>query len=138
MTNRPEELHALLATLDPVLHEGVYVFCVAASGRDLSALKPIAMFQELEGTTVIVDEATAARHGLAPLFRSAWITLTVHSDLQAVGLTAAISTALAKAGISCNVVAAVYHDHVFVPIESAGEALRILEDLQRNVAKSRS
>lgn len=134
--NRTEELHALLATLDPILHGGVYVFCVAAPGRDLSALKPIAIFQESEGTTVIVDEATAARHDLAQRFRSAWITLAVHSDLQAVGLTAAVSTALANAEISCNVVAAVHHDHVFVPIERAGEALRILKDLQRNVAKS--
>jgi hypothetical protein len=115
----------------------VYVYCVADLGLDLSALEPIAIFQESEGTTVIVDEATAAHRGLAPLFRSAWITLTVHSDLHAVGLTAAVSSALADAGISCNMVAAVHHDHVFVPIESGREALRILKDLQRNAAKSR-
>lgn len=136
MTKRTEELRALLETLDPILHEGVYVFCVADSGLDLSVLKPIAVVNESEGTTVIVDEATAALHGRAPLFRSAWITLTVHSDLQAVGLTAAVAAALTNAGISCNVVAAVHHDHVFVPIERAAEALQVLKDLQRNVAKS--
>lgn len=64
------------------------------------------------------------------LFRAAWITLTVHSDLQAVGLTAAVATSLADAGISCNVVAAAHHDHLFVPVESAGLAIAVLQALQ--------
>lgn len=129
-------LRALLATLDPILHEGVYVFCSVDSSRDLSALEPIAIFQESEGTTVILEEAAAGHHRFAPRYRSAWITLTVHSELEAVGLTAAVSSALADAGISCNMVAAVHHDHVFVPIERAAQALQVLKDLQRNVAKS--
>ena len=63
------------------------------------------------------------------LFRAAWITLEVHSDLNAVGLTAAVSGALARAGISCNVVAAACHDHLFVPVEAAPAALACLESL---------
>jgi hypothetical protein len=70
------------------------------------------------------------------LFRAAWITLTVHSDLQAVGLTAAVATALAQSGISCNVVAAAFHDHIFVPVESAKEALSVLQQLQKSSSQN--
>ncbi|WP_036823971.1 ACT domain-containing protein, partial [Photobacterium sanctipauli] len=54
------------------------------------------------------------------------ITLTVHSSLEAVGLTAAVATRLAEYSISANVVAAYYHDHVFVPVNRAEEALQAL------------
>jgi hypothetical protein len=65
------------------------------------------------------------------LFRAAWITLMVHSDLEAVGLTAAFAHALGQAGISCNVVAGAYHDHIFVPFEQALPAMDALIELQR-------
>jgi hypothetical protein len=55
--------------------------------------------------------------------------LTVHSSLEAVGLTAAVSKALTEANISCNVVAAYYHDHIFVPVKDAKQAMRVLEKL---------
>jgi hypothetical protein len=64
-------------------------------------------------------------------FRAAWITLQVHSDLAAVGLTAAFSSALAQAGISCNVVAGMHHDHLFVPVDQAQQAMRSLQALQQ-------
>lgn len=64
------------------------------------------------------------------LSKAAWITLRVHSDLQAVGLTAAFSTALAEAGLSCNVMAGAHHDHVFVPAGSASLVMTTLKDLQ--------
>jgi uncharacterized protein len=67
--------------------------------------------------------------GLTILFRAAWITLTVHSDLAAAGLTAAVSSALFEQGISCNVVAAAHHDHLFVPENCAEEALAVLKAL---------
>ena len=60
----------------------------------------------------------------------ALITLNVYSALDGVGLTAAVATALARAGIACNMVAALNHDHVFVPIERAQEALAVLLALQ--------
>ena len=118
------DLDELLRTMRPVLRPGAWVFCVAPPGRDIAGA--IATFREDEGLMVIVAEDEAPRLGLTPLYRAAWITLTVHSDLNAVGFLAAISGALADAGISCNVVSAVHHDHVFVPIERGQEALEVL------------
>ncbi|WP_175108399.1 ACT domain-containing protein [Pararobbsia alpina] len=60
-----------------------------------------------------MSEADTRRGGLNALFRCAWITLTVNSALEAVGLTAALATALGNSGISCNVVAGAYHDYIF-------------------------
>ena len=69
------------------------------------------------------------------LFRAAWITLTVHSDLQAVGLTAAVAEVLTKASISCNVVAAAFHDHIFVPADRAADALAELAGIQARASR---
>jgi uncharacterized protein len=123
-------LEQLLASMQPALNAGIYVFSTVHPDSNVSRLAPVATFREREGLTVIVDESTALREGLPVLFRAAWITLSVHSDLQAVGLTAAVAEALAKAGISCNVVAAAFHDHIFVPIERADDALAQLALLQ--------
>lgn len=131
MSQPVSDLSELLRSLQPVLQPGVYVFASVSTATGLGELEPIATFREMEGLTVIVEEQQALRAGLQPLFRSAWLTLSVHSDLQAVGLTAAVSGALAQAGISCNVVAAAFHDHLFVPVELAQEALVVLEGLQR-------
>lgn len=117
--------------MQPSLNEGVYVFASVPPDTDARALEPIATFREAEGLTLIVEEERARKAGLPVLFRAAWITLTVHSDLQAVGLTAAVAAALAQAHISCNVVAAAFHDHLFVPVESGGDALAALQQLQR-------
>jgi len=126
-----QPLAALLRAIDPILHEGVYVFAIA-SGNGALLVEPLATFLEEEGLTVIVEESCAEEAGLTPLFRSEWITLTVHSDLEAVGLTAAVSAALAEAGIACNVVAAARHDHLFVPHGSGNRALRVLSELQQS------
>lgn len=120
----------LLASMHPELNDGVYVFSSVPFDTDVSHVALIATFREREGLTLIVEEAAAARAGLPVLFRAAWITLTVHSDLQAVGLTAAVAAALSIAGISCNVVAAAFHDHIFVPVERADDALTELVRLQ--------
>jgi hypothetical protein len=124
------DLDQLLASMHPELNDGVYVFASVPSDTDVSHVAPIATFREREGLTLIVDETVAARAGLPVLFRAAWITLTVHSDLQAVGLTAAVAAALSAAGISCNVVAAAFHDHIFVPVERAEDTLTELIRLQ--------
>ena len=120
------DLNQLIQSMDPVLHEGVYVFCSVEHREDLKEINIIASIEEDEGFSVVLHEAEAKALGLPVLFRAAWITLTVNSDLQAVGLTAAFAGALAKAGISCNVVAGAYHDHVYVPVERAEEAIRVL------------
>jgi hypothetical protein len=129
--SEPEScLEVLLRTMKPVLHEGVYVYSVVPAGAEHSSIPTIATFRESEGITVITSEAEALKAGLRVLFRAAWITLEVHSDLQAVGLTTAFSRVLSDAGISCNVVAAAYHDHLFVPIERASESMERLRALQ--------
>jgi uncharacterized protein len=128
------DLVQLLRTLEPVLNPGVFAFCSVPFDADLRDLQPLATFREQEGLTLIVPEEGAAAAGLQVLFRSAWITLKVHSDLQAVGLTAAFSRALGEAGISCNVVAAAFHDHIFVPVDRAAEAVARLRALQAEAA----
>jgi hypothetical protein len=125
----------MLASMQPELNEGAYVFSSVQADTDVSRLAPIATFREREGLTVIVDESTALREGLPVLFRAAWITLTVHSDLQAVGLTAAVAEVLTKASISCNVVAAAFHDHIFVPADRAADALAELAGLQARASR---
>ncbi len=120
-------LAELLQTMHPVLNPGVYVFASVPAGADLGSLEPLATFRESEGLTLIVEERQADAANLPVLFRAAWITLTVHSDLQAVGLTAAVAAALAEAGIACNVVAAAFHDHLFVPVEMGERALAALQ-----------
>ncbi|PTB19037.1 acetyltransferase [Trinickia symbiotica] len=136
MSQAISDLEQLLASMQPQLNDGVYVFSSFHTDSDVSQFAPLATFREREGLTVIIDEPTAVREGLPVLFRAAWITLTVHSDLQAVGLTAAVAEALTKASISCNVVAAAFHDHIFVPVERARDALAQLKDLQVRARQS--
>lgn len=123
-------LSDILRSMHPVLNPGVYVYALVLDGRDLIGLNPIVMVREKEGLTVVLEEAVAEKAGLEIIFRSAWITLNVHSDLQAVGLTAAFSAALGQANISCNVVAGVFHDHIFVPAEHADAAMAVLSLMQ--------
>ena len=128
------EREDLLAALAPMRHDGVYVYASLARTAGLDGLTPVATFREAEGLTVIVDEAQAQRAGLNVVWRCAWITLTVPSELDAVGLTAAVAAALEEAGIACNLVAAIHHDHLFVPLASADAAIETLRKLQRRNA----
>jgi hypothetical protein len=124
--------------MDPRLNDGVYVFVSVPLDADIKPLKPIATFLEDEGLSIIVEELQVEDTDIRVIFRAAWITLTVNSDLNAVGLTAAVANAIADKGISCNVVAAANHDHLFVPIESAEEAMAALRELQtKSVGSSR-
>jgi len=130
--NEPNsDLHTLLRNMNPVLNDGVFVFASLPIGTDISMLDAVATVREYEGITVVMKEELAAEYNFPVLFRAAWITLAVQSDLSAGGLTAAFSHALAQAGISCNVVAGAYHDHLFVPAESAREAMAVLRDIQQ-------
>jgi uncharacterized protein len=125
------KLEELLRTIEPVLNPGKYVFASVPDARFIDPSLIISSIREAEGLSVVMEQGAAKQEGLATLFTCAWITLTVHSDLQAVGLTAAFSAALGKAGISCNVVAGAYHDHIFVPEHQAGEAMAALYKLQQ-------
>lgn len=126
------DLKRLLAEMEPMLHDGEYVYCTV-EGRAAAwfALEPIGTFRENEGNTLILERARAEAAGLSygPVLRL--ITLSVHSALEAVGLTAAVSGALTQAGISANVVAAYYHDHIFVPAADAKRAVEVLQTLSR-------
>ncbi|MCB2215371.1 ACT domain-containing protein [Desulfofustis glycolicus] len=122
------ELSRLLADLAPRLLAEKYVFYSLPHGSygDGAELAPVASFQEEEGLTLVVPERCAKEAHIAYSSVFCCITLTVHSSLTGVGLTAAVSTKLARRGISVNVVAAMYHDHLFVPADQAGRALAAL------------
>lgn len=113
--------------MQPLLREGEYVFCtVAGYWRDEAQLEPVCIFQEEEGTTLILRREQADSAGLSypAVFRM--ITLSVHSSLEAVGFLATITGKLAAHGLSVNPVSAYYHDHLFVPASRAEEVLELL------------
>ena len=124
------DLRLMIAGMQPVLNDGIYAYACVPHGTDTSAIAPIATMREIEGITLVVTEQQAQACGLPMRYRCAWITLDVHSDLNACGLTAAFAKALADEGISCNVVAGAYHDHLFVPVALANQAMSALTRLQ--------
>ena len=134
MTKPNSNLTTLLRSMEPVLHEGVYAYCTVPHDSETSAFAPVVTVREPEGLTLVLHEEQAITAGLPVLFRAAWISLTVHSDLEAVGLTAAFSSTLGQAGISCNVVAGAFHDHVFVPVDQAQQAMAVLRTLQQDAS----
>lgn len=126
------DLDILLKTLKPCLNEGDYVFCTI---DDIALINPdeiLFYFKEKEAITIVVKKEVADKSKLPYSTIMAWITLTVHSSLGAVGLTAAFSAALAKSNISCNVVAGFYHDHIFVSKKDAQMAIITLNRLSKN------
>ena len=127
--NGETNLQALLTNMTPHLNEGEYVFCTVDKIEKMDLNKVLGIFKEAEAVTVIINKSLADKLGLAYSYIAAWITLTVHSSLDAVGLTAAFSNALADNGISCNVVAAYYHDHIFVNRDDAAKAIDVLKAL---------
>lgn len=129
--NGETNLNALIRTMKPRLNDGDYVFCsLETVSIDLSDV--LFLFKEKEGITLVCTEKIAKSRHYAYNLVFSWITLDVHSALEAVGLTAAFSQALAVNNISCNVVAGYYHDHIFVPKELGTKALKVLENLAKN------
>jgi hypothetical protein len=125
-------LTALLKTMRPILNKGEYVFCTLPFAPIIDQSEIIGSFKENEGLTIILSKATADRFGYSYTYIASWITLTVHSSLNAVGLTAAFATALGNENISCNVVAAYYHDHIFVAKKDAEKAMQVLRNLSQH------
>ena len=124
------DLDSLIAGMAPRLRSGRYVFVTLPEEAAVKPKwRPVMTFLEDEGRTLVLEAKVARAAGLDGSAKLAWITLDVHSDLEAVGLTAAVSGALAEARISCNVVAAAYHDHLFVPADDAERAVAVLEAL---------
>lgn len=124
------DLHRLLTGMQPELDPTTYVFARQNGDAIPPGVAPLGTFREPEGLTLILPAAQAAAAGLRPEFVSRRIMLRVNSDLEAVGLLARVSTALASAGIPANTVSAVAHDHLFVPEAMADRALGVLRDLE--------
>ena len=122
-------LDNLLRNMTPLLNEGDYVYCTVTDIDTIDIKNVLSVFKEGEAVTVILKKEIADQLGLKYEYIAAWITLTIHSSLEATGLTAAFAATLAKEGISCNVVAAYYHDHIFVAKKDAGRAMTALKNL---------
>lgn len=126
-----KNLENLLRSIAPTLIDGEFVFCTIKKSRygDFATARPIASFCEAEGLTLVLPKLAAEKLGLPYDAVYRCISLGVHSSLRAVGLTAAVSGKLAEHGISANIIAAYFHDHVFVQSELADAAIGILSGL---------
>lgn len=113
--------------MEPELRSGEFVF--SSTDAVPPGAEVFAWIREDEGVTLILDRLEADRLRLTYGFVAAQITLRVHSALEAVGLTSAVSTALGEAGISCNVIAGYFHDHLFVPVADGRRAVQVLREL---------
>lgn len=120
------DLEKMLATIAVDRRPGS--FCFVTNADHLVDVAAASVFEE-EGLTVVVSVETARQHGYHPDFVAAWLTLRVHSALEAVGLTAAVSSVLADEGIPCNVIAGYHHDHLLVPVDRAESAIAAIESL---------
>jgi hypothetical protein len=123
------DLASILRSLTIERRPGVFAYVsVEQPSAELVSLAA-AVVEESEGVTLVLPVDAARDAGLTPVFEGAWLTLEVHSSLDAVGLTAAVSNALAAAGIPCNVIAGAYHDHLLVPVARATEATNCLRQM---------
>lgn len=122
----------------PELVAGDYVFCSFADAHygDHAELEPIGAVMESEGLTLIVPKCLAEQHGIEITGTFNKITLNVHSSLEAVGLTAAFAKVLTEQGISANVVAGYFHDHIFVQKDVAASAMNALMELSQRSTRS--
>lgn len=118
--------------MEPKLDPQSYIFCCVGNKKidEIAYLNPLMTFREKEGLTLILEKEDAIWNNIQ--FESVYrlITLSVHSSLDAVGLTASFSEKLASRNISANVISAYFHDHIFVQEHKAEEALKALYELQ--------
>lgn len=120
------DLRRLLGALDPIVVPGAFVVVTAMEPLSVAAMATV---REAEGVAHVLSRRDADRLGLTYDLVTRWITLRVHSSLEAVGLTAAVATALADVGISANVLAGHHHDHLLVPFDRTDEAVAVLRSL---------
>lgn len=127
-----KNIAALIQGMTPKLNSGEYVFCTVADISSINRSDTICEFKEAEGVTVVLERNKADALKLPYEYVASWITLQIHSSLEAVGLTALFSTELAKHEISCNVIAGYYHDHIFVDRNDANKAIQALTNMANN------
>ncbi|MHA1613966.1 MAG: ACT domain-containing protein [Candidatus Thorarchaeota archaeon] len=135
MMKGSRDLKFLLKNMEPIHVIGEYVFTtISRETLEKLVTPPLLIYREDKAITVIIEKTVAEIHKLD--FESVWglISLSIHSDLAAVGFLAAVTNALAEAGISTNVVSAFYHDHLFVPIERVSDAISLLRELSKSTA----
>ncbi|GAA4829450.1 ACT domain-containing protein [Actinomycetospora corticicola] len=130
------DLAQMLATLDVVVRDGTFVYATVPAGHPATA-RAHAVVVEDEGVTLVLRSTDAEEFDVSATFDAAWLTLTVHSALEAVGLTAAFSRTLGDAGIPCNVLAGFHHDHLLVPVDHRDRALAVLRALRDDAREPR-
>ena len=133
MIDGESDLNKLIKGLSPKLNDGEYVFTSIKNIELLNTSDAICTFKEKEGFTLILERSRADQLGLRYNFIASWITLEVHSSLNAVGLTSLFTTELADNAISCNVIAGYYHDHIFVSTKDSLKTLEILNHLSLKI-----
>ncbi|MCB4799970.1 ACT domain-containing protein [Neotamlana laminarinivorans] len=124
-----KNLAELIKHMKPKLNDGEYVFVSLPNIDNIKREDTLFEFKEAEGITVVLEKSKADNLKLKYHFVASWITLQIHSALEAVGLTAKFSVELAKYNISCNVVAGYFHDHIFVDKTDGLRAIKVLEQL---------
>ncbi|GJM33586.1 MAG: hypothetical protein DHS20C18_25870 [Saprospiraceae bacterium] len=125
------DLRELITNMEPILNDGEYVFATVSNITSIPREVTICEIKEREGVTVVVSKKDAEKLGLPFDFIASWITLNIHSSLEATGLTAAFSSELSRNEISCNVIAGYYHDHIFVDVKDKDKALSVLWDMTK-------
>jgi len=130
-----KNLGKLIIGMTPILHKGTYVFSTVNDISLIDRKDTVCEFKEKEGTTIVIEQQKADALGLKYDYVAAWLTLTIHSSLKAVGLTALFSSELAKHDVSCNVIAGYYHDHIFVDTKNAEKAMIVISKLSKNSTK---
>lgn len=133
--NAITDLSKLLQSLQPIEHNDLYVFCSVPIEKFVFDRRIVSTIQEKEGLSLIVTKGYADEYSIPYELTMKWITLQVHSSLEAIGMTDAISEAFTKAKIPCNVVAGFRHDHLFVPSELSTSAMHVLTNIQKAVLK---